>query len=307
MSTAAAPAPDATNVASEALNRTKGFLGTAEEMTVLAPQNIVAWLKSLSNAELLPRGERALHDIADDILVLDEIRQRFHKTRNILGYKGWRDFVEKNSRYSIRTIQRHLAAKNGKDDSKSNITTGNMYTRPKRRSSGETRLERLCNHEDHAVPRINLQGKTYHTPKGDLYVHEYYTVANYDGSYIWLVENLKTGAAEYWRTCDLTRIERKGEVKNRCETYAWTDSAGQGSVEARATRKRQAQERLDKIKSGATPENLEPLPLDLPTVTPRVIKAVLEIGNLVEVRIGDERTVHRVARKNDVAVLVRVQ
>ena len=131
MSAAAATAFDATNVASEALNRTKGFLGTAEEMTILAPRDTVAWVRSLSDAELIPLGEKALKDIADDILVLDEIRQRFRKGLPILGYNGWKDFVQENSRYSIRTIQRHLAAKNGKDESKTNIVTGNMHTRPK--------------------------------------------------------------------------------------------------------------------------------------------------------------------------------
>jgi hypothetical protein len=124
---------DASFVAS--LNRIKGFLGTTEEMTsvaeTLAPHS-VEWVKSLSDAELLPLGEKALHDIADDILVLDEIRQRFRRTPLILGYNGWKDFVTKNSRYSIRTIQRRLSEKNGKDESKVNHTTGNMYTRPPR-------------------------------------------------------------------------------------------------------------------------------------------------------------------------------
>jgi hypothetical protein len=149
MSTAAATAFDATNVAwsSEALNRTKGFLGTSEEMTsvaeTLAPHS-VEWVRSLSDNELLPLGEKALHDIADDILVLDEIRQRFRKTPNILGYNGWRDFVEKNSCYSIRTIQRRLSEKNGKEESKTNIVTGNMYTRPKPTPTVEVPAETLA-------------------------------------------------------------------------------------------------------------------------------------------------------------------
>jgi hypothetical protein len=67
----------------EETNRLKGFLGTAGEMTsiaeTLAPHSI-AWVKSLSDDELFPLGEKALQDIADDILVLDEIRQRFRRS-----------------------------------------------------------------------------------------------------------------------------------------------------------------------------------------------------------------------------------
>jgi hypothetical protein len=106
-----------------ASDRIKGFLGTTEEMTsvaeTLAPHS-VEWVKSLSDAELLPLGEKALHDIADDILVLDEIRQRFRKGLPILGYQNWREFIAKNSRYSMRTIQNRLAEKNGKDESRVN-------------------------------------------------------------------------------------------------------------------------------------------------------------------------------------------
>jgi hypothetical protein len=129
MSTATAPAiiSDAKIFASEETNRLKGFLGTANEMTsvaeTLAPHS-VAWVKSLSDDELFPLGERALQDIADDILVLDEIRQRFRLKGSMRGYSGWKEFVEKNSRYSMRTIQNRLAEKNGKDESKINHVKG---------------------------------------------------------------------------------------------------------------------------------------------------------------------------------------
>ena len=58
-------------------------------------------------------GVKALGDIADDILVLDEIRQRFRKGRAIEGYANWTEFVEKNSKYGIRTIQKRLNQVNG--------------------------------------------------------------------------------------------------------------------------------------------------------------------------------------------------
>lgn len=132
MSTGTALSLDAQICASEETNRLKGFLGTAGEMTAVAETiapHSVAWVKSLSDAELLPLGERALTDIADDILILDEIRQRFRTKGSMMGYSGWREFVEKNSRYSVRTIQNRLAEKNGKDESKVNHTTGNQHTR----------------------------------------------------------------------------------------------------------------------------------------------------------------------------------
>jgi hypothetical protein len=67
-------------------------------------------------------GEKALKDIADDIIVLAEIRQRFYlaKGKPLMDYLNWREFVERNSRYSLRTIQNRLAEVNGKDESKVN-------------------------------------------------------------------------------------------------------------------------------------------------------------------------------------------
>ena len=91
-------------------NRLKGFLGTADEMTavaeVVAPKT-VEWVRSLTDAEIIPMGIKALGDIADDILVLDEIRQRFHRGA-IAPYAGWKDFIKKHSKYSLRTVQRRL-------------------------------------------------------------------------------------------------------------------------------------------------------------------------------------------------------
>jgi hypothetical protein len=102
---------ETTNVVSEETNRLKGFLGTANEMTsiaeTMAPHS-VEWVRSLSDDELFPLGERALQDIADDILVLDEIRQRFRREGSMRGYSGWKEFVARNSRYTMRTIQRRL-------------------------------------------------------------------------------------------------------------------------------------------------------------------------------------------------------
>jgi hypothetical protein len=111
---------DATNDASSPLNRTKGFLGTASEAVEVMDRDIVAKYRAMSNEELIPIGEKALHDIADDIIALDEIRSRFRAGRAIKGYSSWKEFVSRNSAYSVRTIQRRLSDQNGKDESKIN-------------------------------------------------------------------------------------------------------------------------------------------------------------------------------------------
>ena len=59
------------------------------------------------------------------------------------------------------------------------------------------------------------EGKVF----GNLIAHKCVARAPYDGSKIWLVENQKTGKAELWRACDLTRIERKGERRNNARHY----------------------------------------------------------------------------------------
>jgi hypothetical protein len=121
----------------EETNRLKGFIGGMgiDEVTsaaeVIDPKSL-AGIKSLSDEELFALGAKALQDIADDILILDEIHQRFYRAKGkpILGYQHWREFIEKNSRYSVRTIQNRLAEVHGKDTSKVNKETGNQYTRP---------------------------------------------------------------------------------------------------------------------------------------------------------------------------------
>ena len=116
--------PDATScrMADEQI-RLKGFLGTATETTAIAETiapATVAWVRSLSDAEIIPMGEAALKDIADSILVLDEIRTRFRKGLPILGYNNWSDFIQRNSKFSLRTVQRRLNEVNGKDERKIN-------------------------------------------------------------------------------------------------------------------------------------------------------------------------------------------
>lgn len=122
---------DAQICAPDAANRVKGFLGTTGEIITSMPNDPVGYVKGLTDTELFSLGEKALRDIADDIIILDEIRNRFRAANGaaILGYQNWREFVERNSRYSVRTIQNRLAEKNGKDISKVNVVTGNQHTR----------------------------------------------------------------------------------------------------------------------------------------------------------------------------------
>jgi hypothetical protein len=112
--------PDATFVAYPNPNAAiKGLLGTNIEGL---PSDILQEVAALSNEQLFPLGEKALRDVADDIVVLAEIRSRFcrAKGRAIIGYQCWKEFVERNSRYGIRTIQRRLNEVHGRDESKVN-------------------------------------------------------------------------------------------------------------------------------------------------------------------------------------------
>src|SRR5438309_9190499 len=89
---------DATNVACadptadlNAANRVKGFLGMTGEIVPSLPADPVAHVKALTDAELFSAGEKALRDIADDIIILDEIRNRFRAANGpILGYQSWK-------------------------------------------------------------------------------------------------------------------------------------------------------------------------------------------------------------------------
>jgi hypothetical protein len=114
----------------DALNRTKGFLGTTlGEISADADRPVLAEIQAMSDATLVIAGELAMQDIGDNLLILDELRQRFRKGIHFKGYDGWSDFITKNSRYSLRTIQTKLAAVNGKDESKVNHIPGNKWTR----------------------------------------------------------------------------------------------------------------------------------------------------------------------------------
>ena len=119
------------------LNRTKGFLGgTLAEITAAVPAEhlpMLSDIQAMTDGALVVASEHAMQDIGDNLLVLDELRQRFRRGVRFKGYLSWSDFVGRNSRYSLRTIQMKLTAVNGKDESKVNHVTGNMYTRTERR------------------------------------------------------------------------------------------------------------------------------------------------------------------------------
>jgi hypothetical protein len=61
----------------------------------------------------------------------------------------------------------------------------------------------------------DLTGTIFEHKLGSLLVHKLWDIAAYDGSCVWCCENLSTGLAELWRSCDLTRIQRRGQRRNK--------------------------------------------------------------------------------------------
>ena len=61
----------------------------------------------------------------------------------------------------------------------------------------------------------DLTGTIFEHKLGSLLVHRLWDIAAYDGSCVWCCENLSTGLAELWRSCDLTRIQRRGQRRNK--------------------------------------------------------------------------------------------
>jgi hypothetical protein len=246
-STSASPIKETetTNVVCpDAINSVKGFLGRECDNTVAAmPSDQVAYVKGLRNEELFPLGERALKDICDDIIVLNEIRNRFYaaKGQAVMGYASWREFVERNSAYCIRTVQRRL----------NEVKGVRAYTKPeveKPVPSGTT-LEMSNQGESAPLPesaKVTVEeGKVF----GNLIAHKQVDVAPYDRSSVWLVENTKTGKAELWRACDLTHIERDGTKNNDLWHWGYTNSrfkVGHGPEKMLEA----AQEGLADIKAG---------------------------------------------------------
>jgi hypothetical protein len=92
---------------------------------------------------------------------------------------------------------------------------------------------------------FDLSGQTF--DDGNLFVHEKFEQSPRDRSWVWLVENKKTGKAELWRSCDLTRIQRRGQRHNK-KSYACF-RAFPGNPEWQEWMQR-AEERLQEIKAG---------------------------------------------------------
>src|SRR5947208_16510821 len=82
-----------------AANRVKGFLGMTGEIVPSLPADPVAYVKALTDAELFSAGEKALRDIADDLIILDEIRNRFRAAngRVLLGYQSWKFSIRRGT------------------------------------------------------------------------------------------------------------------------------------------------------------------------------------------------------------------
>jgi hypothetical protein len=72
----------------------------------------------------------------------------------------------------------------------------------------------------------DLKGRSFEHPRyGTLFVHELMDQGWYDESWVWLCEN-KDGKAELWRSCDLTRITRRGQWRNKLAYGAYRYYAG---------------------------------------------------------------------------------
>jgi transposase-like protein len=96
----------------------------------------------------------------------------------------------------------------------------------------------------------------------EMYVWEMTDVDSTDHSHIWLVENLKTGEAELWRTCDIRRLKQGLTPKlSLCEmAYRHSDPNGSNEKEAGLTYWNEklvwAQKRLAELKATLKPKQL---------------------------------------------------
>jgi hypothetical protein len=86
---------------------------------------------------------------------------------------------------------------------------------------------------------------------GYLFVHECSGQPPHHKSWLWLVENLKTGKAELWRGCDLNRIVLKNERTQRCkgDGYLYIPSSWYYEDMERA------RQRLSEIKAAEPPHS----------------------------------------------------
>ena len=228
-------------------NRLKGFLGVSKETVEAMNQTVVEKYRAMSDAELFAIGEKALGDIADDIIALDEIRTRFRRGHAILGYVNWKEFVQRNSKYSIRTVQNRLAEIHGKDESKVNDRYKNpMYAVE---TTPENKVEK--------TPVIAGEKVNY------IFVWEQTDeVESTDHSKVWIIENLKTGLAELWRTCDIRRLKNGETPKLNKGEMAYDVHNGADNKEAGlaywAEKTAWAQERLAELKADV-PQTVPPV------------------------------------------------
>jgi len=65
--------------------------------------SVVAHYKAMPNEELFPIGERALGDVADDIIALTRFATVSVPPDTCHGVPELREFVARNSKYSLRT------------------------------------------------------------------------------------------------------------------------------------------------------------------------------------------------------------
>jgi hypothetical protein len=99
------------------------------------------------------------------------------------------------------------------------------------------------------LPVHNLAGELI---GGYLFVHELFCQAPWDRSWLYLVENLKTGEAELWRFTDLRRIARTGRRQQRCKGDGYRAGTGPERNDLRACYEEdlaRAKQRLNEIRA----------------------------------------------------------
>ena len=200
-----------------------------------------------------------LAELEEDIRALWVEFEKLSKGQTIAGCRTKTEFCRRHLNRTPRAIQ-YLLSGRREQSSREFAAVGGDEENPTTRQQMIDFLwdvqgvlpEELVRRAEDILKQIlkgngfDLTGQTF--DDGNLLVHEKFEQSPRDRSWVWLVENKKTGKAELWRSCDLTRIERRGQRHNK-KGYACF-SAVPGSPEWHEWMQR-AQERLEEIKAEA--------------------------------------------------------
>jgi hypothetical protein len=222
----------------------------------------------MNNEELAKRVIAAVDGLAPKLAELEaDIRalwaefEKLPKGQTIAGCRTKTEFCRRHLNRTPRAIQYLLSGRREQSSREFAAVNGDEEN-PTTRQQMIDFLWNLQGHANSLPPDVienadgllktllngrgfDLTGQTF--DDSNLLVHEKFEQSPRDRSWVWLVENKKTGKAELWRSCDLTRIERRGQRHNK-KSYACF-SAFPGNPEWQEWMQR-AQERLEEIKNG---------------------------------------------------------